>query len=346
MAENEDKTETASQRRIEKGREEGQVAVSREVSMLLGLGAGLAAIGMQFDPDQLGRWLARSLQKSDQVSAAVLHQAAITVILAVAPISLAAIALYALSTVVQTEFLYRPAAVQPDISRISPLAGIKRMFSMQTVVSLLKSLAKIAVFGVCLWISFGQELPGLPAAPFRQSRHLAAAIVRQGGHLALMLLGAQAVIAAADVVWERMSLAKKLRMTRQEQKDEHKESEGNPQVKAKLRQLARAMAKRRMMAAVPKASVVLTNPTHYAVALAYERGSAGAPKVVAKGADEVAERIRELARENRVPIIANPPLARALFRVEIDTEIPSEHFKAVAEIIAYVWRLRGKAGRR
>jgi flagellar biosynthetic protein FlhB len=161
-----------------------------------------------------------------------------------------------------------------------------------------------------------------------------------------MLLGAQAVIAAADVLWERMSLARKLRMTRQEQKDEHKESDGNPHVKAKLRQLARAMAKRRMMKSVPKAAVVLTNPTHYAVALNYERGSAGAPKVVAKGADEVAERIRELAREHRVPIIANPPLARALFRVEIDTEIPAEHFKAVAEIIAYVWRLRGRAGRR
>ena len=346
MAESEDKTETASQRRIEKGRDEGQVAVSRELSMLAGLAAGLGAIAVQFDPDTLARWLSTSLQHLDSPAAAAFHHAAITIFQTVAPAGFAAAGLYAAATLLQTEFLYRPAALQPDLSRISPLAGIKRLFSMQTVVSLLKSLAKLVVFVVCLWIAFGHLLPGLPTAAYRQSSALSAAVLRQGAHLAMMLLGAQAVIAAADLLWERMSLAKKLRMTRQEQKDEHKESEGNPQVKAKLRQLARAMAKRRMMKAVPKASVVLTNPTHYAVALNYERGSAGAPKVVAKGADEVAERIREIAREHRVPIIANPVLARALFRVEIDSEIPAEHFKAVAEIIAYVWRLRSRAGRR
>jgi flagellar biosynthetic protein FlhB len=165
-------------------------------------------------------------------------------------------------------------------------------------------------------------------------------------HMALLLLGAQAAIAAADVFWERASLARKLRMSRQEQRDEHKQSEGNPQVKQRLRQLARTRSRRRMMKAVPKAAVVLTNPTHFAVALAYERDTAGAPRLVAKGADEVAERIREIAREHRVPIIANPPLARALFRIEIDTEIPAEHYKAVAEIIAYVWRMRAKVARR
>jgi flagellar biosynthetic protein FlhB len=162
----------------------------------------------------------------------------------------------------------------------------------------------------------------------------------------MTMLGAQAAIAAADVFWERMQLARKLRMSRQEQKDEHKDTEGNPQVKARLRQLARTRSRKRMMKAVPKAAVVITNPTHFAVALAYERGATGAPRMVAKGADEVAERIREIAREHRVPIVANPPLARALFRFEIDTEIPSEHFKAVAEIIAYVWRMRAKAARR
>jgi flagellar biosynthetic protein FlhB len=346
MADSEDKTETASQRRIEKGREEGQVAVSRELSMLVGLAAGLGAIGMQFDADKVSRWLAASLQHTDFSGARVWHQAVITLILTVAPTALAAAGMYAMATLLQTEFLFRPAALQPDLSRIDPLAGVKRIFSMQTVVSLLKSLAKLGVFVACLWITFGHLLPGLPIAAFRPSTNLSAIVLRQGAHLAMMLLGAQAVIAAADLLWERMSLAKKLRMTRQEQRDEHKESEGNPHVKAKLRQLARAMAKRRMMKAVPKAAVVLTNPTHYAVALNYQRGSSGAPRVVAKGADEVAERIRELARTFRIPIIANPPLARALFRVEIDTEIPAEHFKAVAEIIAYVWRMRGRAGRR
>ena len=125
--------------------------------------------------------------------------------------------------------------------------------------------------------------------------------------------------------------------------DEHKEAEGDPAHKAKLRAMRRARARRRMMAAVPKAAVVITNPTHYAVALAYERGGGGAPRVVAKGMDAVAARIRALAAENRVPLVANPPLARALHAVELDQEVPAEHFKAVAEIIAYVWRLRGQA---
>jgi flagellar biosynthetic protein FlhB len=346
MAEAEDRTESATQRRIEKARGDGQVAVSREVSMLLGLAGGVGAMAMQFDQNTLARWLATSLQQMQPGGEAALHRAALTLIFTVAPAGCTAVGLYALATVLQTEFLFHPEALQPDLSRVSPLAGVKRLFSMQTIVSLLKSLAKLSVFVVCLWIIFGHLLPALPITPFQPAKNLAHVVLAQGGRLAMMLLGAQAVIAAADLLWERMSLAKKLRMTRQEQRDEHKESEGNPHVKAKLRQLARAMAKRRMLKAVPTAAVVLTNPTHYAVALNYERGSNGAPRVVAKGADEVAEHIREIAREHRVPIIANPPLARALFRVEIDTEIPAEHFRAVAEIIAYVWRLRGRAGAR
>jgi len=138
-----------------------------------------------------------------------------------------------------------------------------------------------------------------------------------------------------------------MRMSRQDQVDEQKEAEGDPRHKAKLRALRRARARRRMMAAVPTATVVITNPTHYAVALAYERGTQAAPRVVAKGTDEVAARIRAIARDSRVPLIANPPLARALHQVEVDAEVPAEHFKAVAEIIAYVWRLRDQvAGRR
>jgi flagellar biosynthetic protein FlhB len=163
--------------------------------------------------------------------------------------------------------------------------------------------------------------------------------------LILLLLGAQAAIAGADLLVVRLRYARRQRQSRHELKEEQKSTEGNPQIKQKLRQIARARAKRRMMAAVPKATVVVTNPTHYAVALAYERGGRGAPRVTAKGADEIAARIRELAQEHRIPIVANPPLARALYRIDIDTEIPSEMFRAVAEVIAYVWRLRNRAGR-
>ena len=137
-----------------------------------------------------------------------------------------------------------------------------------------------------------------------------------------------------------------MRMTRQEVRDEHKESDGDPQIKARRRALQRQRARRRMLAAVPKATVVVTNPTHFAVALAYERAGGAAPRVVAKGMDEVARRIREVAMATGVPLVANPPLARALHQVALDAEIPAEHYKAVAEIIAYVWRLRTRLGGR
>ena len=133
-------------------------------------------------------------------------------------------------------------------------------------------------------------------------------------------------------------------MSRQEIRDEQKETEGDPKIKQRIRQIRLQRARRRMLAAVPKATVVITNPTHYAVALAYDRAKNAAPRVVAKGVDSLAARIREVAEAHRVPLVANPPLARALHRVEVDTEIPAEHFQAVAEIIAYVWRLRGQAG--
>ncbi len=134
-----------------------------------------------------------------------------------------------------------------------------------------------------------------------------------------------------------------LRMSRQEQRDEHRESEGDPAVKGRIRRIRLARARKRMMAAVPKATVIITNPTHYAVALSYDQTNGGAPRIVAKGMDAMAARIREVAQANRVPIVANPPLARALYPLELDREVPTEHFQAVAEIIAYVWRLRRQA---
>jgi flagellar biosynthetic protein FlhB len=151
-------------------------------------------------------------------------------------------------------------------------------------------------------------------------------------------------IAVLDYLVVRFRHLHKLRMTRQELREEVKESEGDPMIKGRIRSLRMVRARRRMMAAVPKAAVVITNPTHFAVALAYDENSQAAPKVVAKGAEAVAARIRALAEESNVPLVSNPPLARALFKLELDTEIPAEHYQAVAEIIAYVWRLRGRAG--
>jgi flagellar biosynthesis protein FlhB len=152
-----------------------------------------------------------------------------------------------------------------------------------------------------------------------------------------------ALLALLDYGYQRLSFMRQMRMSKQELKEEHKQAEGDPAVKARLRQIRMERARRRMMAAVPTASVVVTNPTHYAVALKYEMGSKGAPRLVAKGADLIAKRIREIAEENDVPLVENPPLARALYAsVELDHEIPPEHYRAVAEIISYVFRIKGK----
>jgi flagellar biosynthetic protein FlhB len=153
-----------------------------------------------------------------------------------------------------------------------------------------------------------------------------------------------AAIAVLDYLVVRFRHLRRLRMTRQELREEVKESEGDPQIKGRIRNLRMARARRRMMAAIPKAAVIITNPTHYAVALAYDETSQAAPRVVAKGTEAVAARIRAVAEEAGVPLVSNPPLARALFKLELETEIPAEHYQAVAEIIAYVWRLRGRAG--
>jgi len=342
----EDKTEAATPRRLEKAREQGQVAVSRELSMLAGLTAGGMAASAQFDEHGVAHWLAAALSMPPYEGGGTWRAAGLTVLAIVAPVAGASLGGYAAATLLQTNFLLHGTAVQPDLSRMSPLAGIKRLIDPHALVQLLKSIAKLLVFGICLWIGVSRVLPMLPVALLTTPQALHHTMLHAITSLVLMMLGAQAAIAAVDLLWERYSLDRKLRMSRQEQKDEHKDSEGNPQIKQKLRQLARTRARRRMMKAVPKAAVVITNPTHYAIALAYERGTKNAPRLVAKGADEVAERIRTIAREHRVPIIANPPLARALFRIEIDTEIPPEHFRAVAEIIAYVWRMRAKAARR
>ncbi len=341
----EEKTEAPSQRRLEKARDDGRVAVSREMTMLAGLCAGLTALASQIRPPDIAHWFAVALQRQTFEPAQSAVWAARSIGWAVLPVGLAAAGGAIAATMLQNGFLLHAAALKPDISRISPLSGLKRLFAVQSLVQLLKSLAKLAVLGACLTLAIKRALPLLPAAPNLPPGLLIGRIEAATRGIVFLLLGAQMLIAGADFAWERIHLNKQLRMSLQEVKDEHKESEGNPQIKGRLRQLARARAKRRMMAAVPTASVVITNPTHYAVALAYERGGQGAPRIVAKGADEVAARIRELARQHRVPIVANPPLARALFRIELDTEIPAEHFRAVAEVIAFVWRLRGRKPR-
>ena len=347
-SEREDRTEAPSQKRLDQAREEGRVAISREVPLLVGLGAATLVL-MMLGP-QLGRrvmalqFLAAGLDGFDATrTGTVLAQATLAGVMICGPMIAAVLVAGVAATLLQTAGVLNTKALLPDLARLDPRRGLKRIGGRDTLVQAARSLAKLAILGVICWRAMRGELPALGHAPFWQPALLADRLLRAVLHILVMLLAAQGGIVALDVLWVRYQHTRSLRMSKQEQRDEHKESEGDPHVKGRRRQLQRARSRQRMMAAIPTATVVVTNPTHYAVALAYERGGRGAPRVVAKGVDEVAARIREAAREHRIPLVASPPLARALYRVELEAEIPAEHFQAVAEIVAYVWRLGRRA---
>jgi flagellar biosynthetic protein FlhB len=215
------------------------------------------------------------------------------------------------------------------------------VFGFDGIVEIVKSLSKLAILSLAIWIAVKGDWVGLVRLPSVSPRELLSAIWPPVRHLFVAGLVTQGIIAGADLGWVRFRHARDMRMSKQDVRDEMKDTDGNPHVKARIQRIRIMRARRRMMQKVPSATVVVTNPTHYAIALSYDRAINPAPRLVAKGADTVAARIREVAAANGVPIVANPPLARALYRLDLDTEIPAEHFKAVAEIIAYIWRLRG-----
>lgn len=243
----------------------------------------------------------------------------------------------------QFGLLFSTENLMPKLEKLNPIEGMKKMFSMRSAMELVKGVIKMVVVGAVvlyvLWplmdhtdLFVTLSIGDLLTAIYEESRKLIIAVI--------VVIG---LLAAMDYAYQRFEFMKKMRMTKQELKDEFKDMEGDPQIKSKLRQLRAEKSRKRMMGNVPTATVVVTNPTHYAVALKYEQNM-GAPVVVAKGADLVAKRIRELAQKNFVPIVENPPLARALYSlVEIDQEVPEEHYRAVAEVIGYVMRMKKSA---
>ncbi|HEX3346520.1 MAG TPA: flagellar type III secretion system protein FlhB [Acetobacteraceae bacterium] len=348
MAEGADRTEAATPRRLERARAAGQVPLSREATGLAVLGSAILVL-VNALPDALGtsaHTLAALLEhlhdrgRGEAVGLAL--RAGLGII---APFALAALVAGAAATLLQTGFLITPSAVLPDFSRLDPRRGLSRIGGPGVLLETGKSLLKMVIVGLAGWSVVSRVLPALAGAVLWDPGRLLHETSRQIVALLAAMLAAQAAIVAFDVLRARLQHARGLRMSRQELREEQRDSDGDPHVKARRRTIQRQRARRRMLSAVPKAAVVVTNPTHYAVALAYERGGS-APRVVAKGVDELAARIREIAAANRIPLVANPPLARALHLVELDTEIPVEHYKAVAEIIAYVWGLRGRQRKR
>lgn len=344
--ERESRTEAASARRLQRAREQGQVALSRECVAFAVLGGAALVLGIMAVP--MARPLSAVLlgllnRVADEAPAgdmaALLAHVAWGCVIGAGPFVAAALAAGSAAVLAQTRFLVSSAPLRPKLSRLNPWSGLKRLFGMEGLAEALKAIAKLGAMGWALWLALKAERASLVASLSWPMETLLDHLARLVLRVLLAVLGAQAVIALADFAWVTFRHARSLRMSREEVKEETKETEGDPRIKARIRQIRQLRARRRMLAAVPEATVVITNPTHYAVALAYDRGRHAAPRVVAKGVDAMAARIRAAAEEHRVPMVANPPLARALYLVELDRDIPLEHFKAVAEIIAYVWRL-------
>ena len=351
MAEGEDdsqKTEEPTQRRLDDAREKGDVAKSQEIPGWFILATGLALLAFVFPT--MARIMAADLEvffaeahnfSADPGGMMQMMQSTAWEVAAVVglPVLFLAVAGFA-GHYVQQGMLFTTEKIQPKLSKLNPIEGFKRNFGPQGIANFLKGLGKMAlVAGAAFLVLYPKReiLAGLPALDLA---HVLGIIKQAAIELLMASLIVYAIIAGLDYLFQRQSFMKRNRMSRREIKDELKQSEGDPMVRAKLRQLRQERAQRRMMAQVPDATVVVTNPTHYAVALYYVQGETPAPVCVAKGVDEVALRIRELAGEHRVPIVEDPPLARALFATaELDQEIPTDHFQAVAKVIGYVLSL-------
>ncbi|WP_142847851.1 flagellar biosynthesis protein FlhB [Telmatospirillum sp. J64-1] len=345
------KTEEPTARKLEKAREEGQVPVSQEVKTWFMFLAALGIVGLILGwmTSRLGGILQKFIERPHSFGAdgPALRVMATDLLLDVGlvmavPLGMAVL-IGIIANLVQVGLLFTPKKIQPKWSNISPLAGFKRQFSSRSLMEFLKGVLKIVIVGAIgaalVWpmmanveLLAGMDLWGM-LAYLRDT-----VLVLIGA-----VLGVMTFIAIADWAYQRYKHGEDQRMTKQEVRDEHKQQEGDPMVKGRLRQLRMEKSRQRMMQAVPTADVVVMNPTHYAVAMKYDLDKMNAPVVVAKGLDLVALRIRKLAEENDVTVVENPPLARALYAaVEIDQEIPAEHYRAVAEVIGYVMRLKGK----
>jgi flagellar biosynthetic protein FlhB len=351
MAEDSDqeRTEPASPRRLEQAREEGDVPRSRELATCTVLIAACA--GLWFTGDSLVRHLNRMLVSGlafDRAHAfdsdlLLSHIAANLgeILIAFAPVAVLLLVVAVASPLVIGGWLFSAKALMPNFGRMNPLTGIGNMISKRAGVELGKAIIKTLVVGSIAWAVVLHQIDavmGLGVEPLKTgSAHLAHLLLTSFMSIAAGLV----VIAVIDAPYQMWHYANKLKMTREEVRQEAKESDGNPEIKAKIRAQQREMARRRMMSEIPNADVVVTNPTHFAVALKYADGSKGAPKVIAKGADELAAKIREIAAENKVPMLEAPPLARALYKhTELGDEIPETLYTAVAEVLAYVFQLR------
>lgn len=344
-----DKTEAATPRRLEKAREEGQVARSRELStflLLLGGVGGLWALGRALYA-RLGQVMEQSFLFERALAfdparmmthAWNLGQASLLTLL---PLFILLVLIALAAPMLLGGWLFSSKALLPQFSRLNSVKGLQRLLSTHALAELGKALAKSLLVGVVAVRFLRAHLDELMALKSQSLSMALANALHLAALACALMVAALLLVIAIDVPYQMWSHARKLRMSKEDLRQEHKEAEGDPHVKGRIRAQQQAVARRRMMSKVASADVIVTNPTHYAVALAYEEGSMGAPRVVAKGTELVAARIRELAAEHRVPLLEAPPLARALYHhVDLDREIPAELYTAVAEVLAWAYRLK------
>jgi flagellar biosynthetic protein FlhB len=354
MAEEEngqEKTEEATPKRLEKAREEGQLARSRELGTTLLLMTGALSLwafgGALSSRLQAVMHLNFGFDRAAAMDTGYMFSHLTESLISVADVVMLILVLIAIAgaigSVALGGWLFSSKPMTPKLSRMNPLEGLKRMFSLKSLIELFKAIAKfVLVAGVAtlilLFMKDGLLVIGKQALE-PATRHAVWIVLWS----AIGMSAATIIIAVVDVPFQVFDNAKKLRMTRQQVKDEFKDSEGKPEVKSRVRQLQRELAQSRMMAAVPDADVIITNPEHFSVALKYDMHGTSAPVVVAKGADEIAIKIREVANLNDVPILRSPPLTRAVYySTEIDQEIPEKLYLAVAQVLAFIFQLRAK----
>ncbi|MEQ8747604.1 flagellar biosynthesis protein FlhB [Pyruvatibacter sp.] len=348
-----EKTEEASSKKLEEAHKKGDVAKSQEVSAWFGMIGIALIIALLAGPmaSQLAQPLSTFLAEPHAYDMdggnilRIVQRLGVMVFLALALPLLLLMVMAVIGNLVQHKPVFSAENMKPKFSKISPLAGLKRIFGPIGLMNFVKGLAKLTIVSVIAFLVIWPERDMLGSLMRVELAMIPLIMQQLALKLVIGIIAVLTIIAALDFAFQKAQWAKKQRMTQKEVKDEYKQMEGDPALKGKLRQIRAERGRKRMMAQVPDATVIVTNPTHYSVALKYEEGMA-APICVAKGVDLVAFRIREVAREHNIPLVENVPLARALHAtVEVDDEVPPEHYKAVAQVIGYVMKLKGKLRR-
>jgi flagellar biosynthetic protein FlhB len=349
---NQDRQLPATERKLKKAREEGQVARSRDLGHFAALGGAVALLAAL--APVLSNWMSELVTQGLRFDAANvqnpsrmverLGEQTLSMLVVLVPLFGVMVAVALASGLLAGGWNFSMKALEPKFDKINPISGLGRVFSVDQMTQTLKasflSLLLGVLGGVYLWMHW-YEHATLLAQPLATALGSAGTLMRNG---LLMMVGLLAAFAIVDVPLQRFMLARRLRMSVQELKQEHKETEGNAEVKGRMRMKMRELASRRMLAAVPEADLVVMNPTHFAVALKYDESKMGAPRVVAKGADLLAFKIRDIAKDHKVPVLQAPPLARALYaHTEVDQEIPARLFSAVAQVLAWVYQVRDAA---